>query len=479
LKNIKPILIVIFILVLLTAFFAACELPGDETSDISPPVVPGTPGVYNSNGSDLYIIWNIVETANSYDLYRADTETGTYTSVQTGIVDTSYYDTNLVSKITYWYKILASNSAGASELSGSAGRETNLGIPLISVSNPTQTTLTISWPAVNGATSYKIIAVGGSVRSPNATIATISETSYVDTGLESEETYSYAVTAQIDSEHSLESDRVSGTTLPPGAPNIPTLTVGNPTATSLNITWTAEADTTSYEIYRDTSSGGTFPNKVYEGRGTSFINSGLSSTTTYYYKVRGLNGSSPSDFSSIISEETGSVPQTSTYTLEFTTETASATFGCRLEPTPKRTFGVGQSVTLDQTIILDSFAFDLGTLTQLVASSIITIRLDLRDSTGNIIITNGKTVTDHSSGWFIWDGFTNITLSNGSTYIFTAYVMDALENEATASIAYNDDVYPGGIRYGSHYAKTDLEDWTNYIYNDYSSYDMNFQIKGH
>src|SRR3972149_6926815 len=64
------------------------------------------------------------------------------------------------------------------------------------------------------------------------------------------------------------------------------LSVGNPTITSLSVSWNSVAEATSYQVSRDTSAGGAFTAEMYDGATASFVDSGLTSGTTYYYKVR-------------------------------------------------------------------------------------------------------------------------------------------------------------------------------------------------
>ncbi len=63
------------------------------------------------------------------------------------------------------------------------------------------------------------------------------------------------------------------------------LTVGLPSGTTLPITWNSVSGATGYRLYRSLlpqNSGGT---PIYAGTGTSFSDSGLSYSTTYYYYI--------------------------------------------------------------------------------------------------------------------------------------------------------------------------------------------------
>jgi len=81
----------------------------------------------------------------------------------------------------------------------------------------------------------------------------------------------------------------------PTAPATPAgLAISTPSsATALTLSWTAnsESDLSGYYVYRDTSSGGSFP-LIATVSTNSYTNTGLSAATTYYYKVGAYDTSS-------------------------------------------------------------------------------------------------------------------------------------------------------------------------------------------
>jgi hypothetical protein len=78
----------------------------------------------------------------------------------------------------------------------------------------------------------------------------------------------------------------------PGAPNLTSATSGN---TSINLAWTAPADTggaaiSGYKVYRGTSAGGEAAVPVATLLNVlSYSDSGLTNGTTYFYKVAAVN----------------------------------------------------------------------------------------------------------------------------------------------------------------------------------------------
>lgn len=78
--------------------------------------------------------------------------------------------------------------------------------------------------------------------------------------------------------------------------NPPDVPVGLDAATGgsgsgqITINWSSVSGATGYYIYRDTSSTGSFPLLVDAGNVTSYVNTSLTSGTTYYYKVSAYKG---------------------------------------------------------------------------------------------------------------------------------------------------------------------------------------------
>ncbi|MEK9138900.1 MAG: fibronectin type III domain-containing protein, partial [Bacteroidota bacterium] len=79
--------------------------------------------------------------------------------------------------------------------------------------------------------------------------------------------------------------------------------------TSIGLSWTVTSGATSYDIYRSSSSGGTYTRlgsepTVASGSTTSYTDSSLSAGTTYYYKITSLNGSGESAASAAVAVAT-------------------------------------------------------------------------------------------------------------------------------------------------------------------------------
>jgi len=91
------------------------------------------------------------------------------------------------------------------------------------------------------------------------------------------------------------SDAGSGGGSAPAAPTGLAATAGN---AQVSLTWTASSGATSYNIYRGTTAGGESATAIATGVSTaSFVNTGLTNGTTYYYKVKAVNSVGSSGYS--------------------------------------------------------------------------------------------------------------------------------------------------------------------------------------
>ncbi|PTL84294.1 glycoside hydrolase [Vitiosangium sp. GDMCC 1.1324] len=106
---------------------------------------------------------------------------------------------------------------------------------------------------------------------------------------------------------------VSNDTIPPATPVGLLATAANPT--QVNLLWTAntESDLASYNLYRSTTSGFTpsASNRISTGVvGNTYANSGLSASTTYYYKLTAVDTSGNESSASTQASATTPAPDT-------------------------------------------------------------------------------------------------------------------------------------------------------------------------
>ena len=150
--------------------------------------------------------------------------------------------------------------------------------------------VTLIWTASAGATSYNVYrgpTAGGERATPIAT--GITATSFTNTGLTNGRTYYYKVAAVNATGTSAMSKEVSATptALPPPAPAGLTATAGRKQVT---LQWTASSGAASYNVYRGTVAGAENATPVATGiTTTSYVNTGLTTGRTYYFKVAAVS----------------------------------------------------------------------------------------------------------------------------------------------------------------------------------------------
>jgi chitodextrinase len=255
-------------------------------ADTTPPSVPTNLAASGMTLFTVTLSWT-ASTDNvgvaGYKVFRNGPQVATVASV------TTYQDTGLTPNTTYAYTVSAYDQAGNNSASSAALNATTLSdttppsVPTnLLASGITTTSVTLSWTASTdnvGVAGYRIYRNGTSV-------ATTTGTSYQDTGLTSNTTYTYTVQAYDQAgNNSTQSAQVSPTTLSPpdtSAPTVPTnLAASGITSTSVTLSWTASTDNvgvTGYKIFRN----GT---QVATATGTSYQNTSLTPNTMYAYTV--------------------------------------------------------------------------------------------------------------------------------------------------------------------------------------------------
>jgi acid phosphatase type 7 len=189
-----------------------------KSSPTGPPPAPtglaATPG--NSQAS---LSWNASLGATSYNVKRATTSGGPYTTIASEVTSTSYTDSTAANGTTYYYVVSAVNangeSANSNEVSATPQALQTPAAPTnLTVSRNGKRKLMLTWaqsisPGVTQNKVYRSTTSGG----PYALVATIpAATTYQNNGLTSGTTYYYVVTAVNSSGlESATSNQASGT----------------------------------------------------------------------------------------------------------------------------------------------------------------------------------------------------------------------------------------------------------------------------
>ena len=157
----------------------------------------------------------------------------------------------------------------------------------------------LTWNAVSGATSYRVFR-SESRGTGYSLLGTTTATSYTNTGAAVGKTYYYRVKAVNSVGTSGHSNIVSGKAKT-AAPAAPSVTAGNSSTGKPKLTWNAVSGAVKYEVYRSTRQNSGY-SLLGTTTSTSYVNTGASTGTTYYYRVKAVNRNGmASGYSNIVS----------------------------------------------------------------------------------------------------------------------------------------------------------------------------------
>jgi|GEM_PF-1309137 len=173
-----------------------------------------------------------------------------------------------------------------------------------------------------------------------------------------------------------------------------------------------------------------------------------------------------------------------TYEAKFDSMNASGWFGGdnRTNIGP-RDIGVGQSVLIDTSITIDSFAFHFTNRFDFPQAPDghgheVTLTLNVRDDAGTILETVQTVVPDtFAGGWVTWSEI-GVDVAAHSTVIFTTYLVGAYDTNQyfTGHSGDQHASYTGGVRYTKGgTSDTEMEDWNGW---NIHSWDSAFWLKG-
>ncbi|HTF26004.1 MAG TPA: fibronectin type III domain-containing protein [Candidatus Limnocylindria bacterium] len=213
----------------------------------------------------------------------------------TGGPGTTYNDAAASASTSYTYQVIATDAAGNPGLPSNTATAVTMGPPAtpsaLTATAASATQINLSWTndAINQS-GFKV------ERSPdNVTftqIGTTSATAYSDPNLAPKILYYYRVRATNASGDSGYSNVSSATTLPdttpPTAPSNLTATAAS--STQINLSWTASTDNvgvTGYQIQRCQGVSCTTLSQIAAptGTGTTYVDTGLSPSTSYSYEI--------------------------------------------------------------------------------------------------------------------------------------------------------------------------------------------------
>jgi fibronectin type 3 domain-containing protein len=276
---------------------SAFSSTASATPTLPPPPAPPATLTANAGNASVALAWSSVTGAASYRVYRQNAD-GTWPTTALATVSStaaSYTDTTVTNGTKYTYRVTAVDTYGQQSLASPTASATPLaapGAPTGLTATPGNTTVSLSWNAVNTSATYRVYRQSPDGTWPTTPLATVSSpiTSYTDGGLTNGKNYTYRVTAVNSGGESPPSSTASATPVPP--PPAPPLglaaTAGN---AQVSLTWQAVPGVAGYDLYRQNSDGSwpTAPLATVNAPTTSYTDATTANGSTYTYRVTSVD----------------------------------------------------------------------------------------------------------------------------------------------------------------------------------------------
>ncbi|MGB7594080.1 MAG: fibronectin type III domain-containing protein, partial [Erysipelotrichaceae bacterium] len=239
----------------------------------------------SASSTSIKLSWASVLGATSYEISRSTTATGIFT-VLGEVTAATYTNTGLVTATPYFYRIRSARLVGtvkyyspysvvatARPLPGTA-----IGLSAVSAGHDS---IKVSWAIVAGASGYEVYSStlpdSGFFLSVTTTGTTALLSGFATNAPAYTKVRAYTLYASV-KYYGNESLVISSIPVP----SQPIVNITYPSATSVNLTWSAIAGATVYRIYAITSEGDVL---LSDQSTTSYIQSGLIVGSYYNYKV--------------------------------------------------------------------------------------------------------------------------------------------------------------------------------------------------
>lgn len=300
---------------------------------LSPPPTSAPPATTvratAGNGS-VTLTWGAAATASSYDVFESTTSGSYGATPALTTMATSATLTGLTNGTTYYFTVVPVNIIGDGLVSNEASATP--AVPVTPPGAPTglaaiagDTTVSLTWGAVTGATSYEVFEGTASGSYGATPVATTTSPQASISGLTDGTTYYFTVKAVNAAGAGTASSEASATPL--GVPASPTNLAAAVGSGEVTLTWGAVTGATSYAVFESTTSGsfGTTPTMTVSS--TSVTLTGLADGHTYYFTVAAVDAAGTGTPSAQVSAAMPSAPPVTTTTTTTATTTVLPTGG--------------------------------------------------------------------------------------------------------------------------------------------------------
>lgn len=260
------------------------------TAAVSPPGIPT--GVTATAGNQKVTIgWQAVSGATSYNIYYAtNPSVSKTTGTKIAGVVSPHTLTGLSNGVTYYFVVTAVNDSGESAESSVKYATPTVILPTKPTDltlTPGDTSITLDWTAVDGATTYNIYYATSSPVTKSSTKISVASTSYTVTGLTNGVTYYFAVSAVNSAGESALSDQEDMAPGVPARPKGSSAYAGNGQAV---VYCQPVTYATSYNIYYSETAGVTPSSYTWKITGASNPQVvSLTNGKTYYFVITAVN----------------------------------------------------------------------------------------------------------------------------------------------------------------------------------------------
>lgn len=254
------------------------------TPNVTAPTLSATSLAYDT----IKLGWSSVAGAQGYALETLDPSTNRFVE----IADTAspgFTHPDRPTGITQTYRIRSYRWSGETKVysaysSNLLAKAIPATVGSTKATSQNYTSITIQFAPVAGASGYEIFRSSSSTGTYLG-LTTLTATSFTNVSLNFNVSYYYKVRAFT----TTPTGRVYGSFSPvvfaKTALNVPAMTLKSESVSSIRIAWPSVPGATAYQIYRASTLNGTYA-WVATTTSSSYLNTGLGTGTTYYYKVR-------------------------------------------------------------------------------------------------------------------------------------------------------------------------------------------------
>ncbi len=270
------------------------------------PAVPTSVTATTASSTQINLTWVDASTNETgFQIERSTTSSTGFALIFTTAANAvSYSDAGVVANTMYYYRIRSTNGSGSSAYSTQTGSSTITPSAPSGLTATVGTTTSINLAWVDGSadeTGFQIwmSTTAGSGYSLIATNPANQVTRSV-TGLSVNVRYYFQVRAINGALTSAYTNEATSITSTPALPTSVTAIATSPT--QITLSWVDNATIeTGYGVERSTTSGTGFVLVTTAAiNATGFVDTGLTTGTTYYYRIRALNGGLPSAYTTQI-----------------------------------------------------------------------------------------------------------------------------------------------------------------------------------